>query len=125
MTSRWFALLLCAVLAAPLCCCGWHGLDGATVAAAEPVCLHCQEAADLAPENEESCPCLSQLTQRDLAPRMLALEMPAWAFALLAETSEFSPPAWLLAADYRLPARAGPLPAGPTRLFIRHRALLC
>ncbi len=91
----------------------------------EAVCPLCHADEPAVPEKKDGCPCLKDLVQRDLAPRAGTLEQTAWT---LAHLSEFTHRTELPAAHNTNPFLAQmfmPLPTGPPRLFLRHRALLC
>lgn len=120
MTSRSIALFLTLFLAAPLCCCGWHGVMAEPAEAV--TCPMCQALAGEVGDEEE-CPCAKELIQRDLAPKMATPQVnDAWVLAPsnrswqpLAQR-DFTP-----AIHPRL--AACPL-TGPPRLFLIHGAWL-
>jgi len=122
MFSRSLATLLALFLAAPLCCCGWHG-----VVAEEPAVVSCPmclaHVADASHDSE--CPCEKELIQRDLAPKTVMPQAPHGDFSALPaifawhQVSGANPSRLLDQSRIRTCAN------GPPRLFLMHCAWLC
>ncbi len=124
-TARWPAALLSLFLAVPLCCCGWHGLraEEGQPAAAES-CSLCHAAEQAPAPEEDGCPCLKDVTQRDLAPKGVSVSGPDWGFARVAEVFHLDGPAQAKGLDASCVFYGGIRPTGPPRLYLRHHALL-
>jgi hypothetical protein len=122
MTLRSLAILLVFFLAAPLCCCGWHG-----VVAGEEAAVSCPMCLALAGESEDEpgCPCEKELIQRDLVPRLALPEVPRGAFWVFPSATSWQP-VWRAARPHfagLTKVRSGG--HGPPRLFLLHGAWLC
>lgn len=125
MTSRGFAFLLCAFLAVPLCCCGWHGVSASAESEAEVACPLCQAAEPADAPEDDGCPCMKDVLQRDLAPRALNVEGPGWSLALLAENVDIRGSVSNWRHERRLTWRSNTLLTGPPRLYLKHHTWLC
>lgn len=126
MTTRGIAYLLCAFLAVPLCCCGWHGVTTAVAEVEQEVaCPLCHAVEPAAAPDDDGCPCMKDLVQRDLGPRALNLEGPGWSLALLAAEQERILKPHHGVAEVPRAARRSSLPTGPPRLYLKHQAWLC
>jgi hypothetical protein len=126
MTPRWFTVLLSLFLAVPLCCCGWHSLQKPAAVAEEAMgCPMCQAAAASDDADDAGCPCMRELVQRDLAPKISTLSAPQPTFACLPETLTglVVTRSWAREAVISFPLALQN--TGPPRLYLRHHALLC
>lgn len=122
MPSRSIALFLFCLLAAPLCCCSWHGVMAAQAEVTS--CPMCQALAGEA-EDDADCPCAKELIQRDIAPKSSALLAASTDWVLASSNQNWQPLAQTVFTPVlRQRLAACPL-TGPPRLFLLHRAWLC